>query len=337
MNYKIVKNIIPILVILFVGFSFTSCSSKGNKKVGLLLHQMEGRWTTDVDYIKKHAKNAGVDLVIKIANGDENLQLQQAQELVDEGVGVIMIVAVSQNTAAGIVRTAHKGNIKVIAYDRMILNSDLDYLITYDYRDIGEKLAIYAKNKVPSGNYVMLYGDASDANARLMREGEESYLEGDVKSGNINIVYRNFIEGWLDVNAKHEMGKVLSLTDKKIDVVIANNDVIARAILEVFDEFGLEHPKVVTGQDCMLESCQSIYQGRQTMSVYKSTNQTAEEAIKLAVKIINGEKIPKANGAINNKRKDVPTFFLTPVVVDKSNLTNAVVDDGMYTLEQITK
>jgi D-xylose transport system substrate-binding protein len=335
-NNKIISFCYAFITILLV-FALSGCSNKGNKKVGLLLHQMEGRWFTDVDYLKKHAINAGIDLVIKIADGNENIQLRQAQELVNEGVEVILIVAVSQNTAAGIVRTAHKANLKVIAYDRMILNSDLDYLITYDYRYIGEMLAQYSKSRVPKGNYVLLYGDASDANARLMREGEEKYLANEIETGSINVVYKTFIEGWLDTNAKHEMGKVLSFSGKKIDVVIANNDVIARAILDVFDEYGLEHPKVITGQDCMLESCQSIYQGRQTMSVYKSTNQTAEEAIKLAVKIINGEKIPKANGFINNRRKDVPTFFLTPVVVDKTNLSSTVVADGMYAMEQIIK
>jgi len=335
MNSKNRIVVFQLLTLFLISFILGGCSTSGGKKIGLLLHEMEGRWSTDIEYLQKYAKEAGVELIVKVANGNENLQLEQASELVDEGVGVLMVVAVNQNTAAGIVRTAHNSGIKVIAYDRIIINSDLDYLLTYEYSEVGKLIAEYAYNKVPRGNYVMLWGDASDANARLMREGQEKYLESAIQRGDINIIYRTFIEGWSNVNASHIMGRIIDSSDEKIDVLMVSNDNMARAALDVFDKKGIERPKVITGQDATLESCQSIYKNGQTMTVYKSTGEMAKEAITLASKILKNDKIAKPTGFVNNKRKDVPTFFLTPVVVDKNNLNSTIVADGMYTMQQI--
>lgn len=324
-----------ILLIGLLIFSLLGCKQKSDTKVGLLLHDMEGRWFTDIEYLKKHASEANLELIVKVANGDENKQLQQAEELVEEGVGVLLVVPVNQNTAAGIVRTAHENGIKVVAYDRIIVNADLDYLITYEYKEIGQMIAEYTYGKVPKGNYVMLWGDASDNNAQLMRQGQEEYLKPYVDNGDIQMVYRSYTEGWMDYVAAKTMQQILDYSDQPIDVVIASNDNIGLAALKVFRNNKIEQPRVITGQDATLDACRSILTDGQTMSVYKSTNQMSKEAISLAKDILQGNKIDKANGFINNNRKDVPTLFLKPLVVDKSNVLNAVVEDGLYTKEEL--
>lgn len=330
--YNPINNLISILFLFVV---FSGCTRQSGNKVGLLLHNMEGRWYTDIEFLKKHAADAGLELVVKVADGDENKQLQQAEELSNEGVGVILVVPVNQNTAAGIVRTAHESGIPVIAYDRIILNSDLDYLISYEYEQIGQMIAEYCYNKVLKGNYVMLWGDASDNNAQHMRKGQEEFLKPFVDRGDIKIIYRSYIEGWSDIVAAQTMQKVIDFSDQQIDVVMASNDNIGLGALNVFRKNKIKQPTIITGQDATLESCKSILTDSQTMSVYKSTNQLAKEAIQLAKDILSGNKIDHVKGLVYNNRKDVPALFLQPLIVDKSNLYNVVINDGLYTKEEL--
>jgi D-xylose transport system substrate-binding protein len=296
---------------------------------------MEGRWFTDIEYLKKHAADAGVELIIKVAGGNENLQLEQANQLVKEGVGVFIVIPVNQNTAAGIVRTAHDANLKVIAYDRIIMNSDLDYFLTFEYYDLGLRQAEYAHKKVPKGNYVMLWGDAMDNNARLMRQGQEDYLKPYIESGDVNLIYRTFVEDWAEINAERRMQRVLDFTNEPIDVLIASNDNLALAALDVIVNNNIKQPEVITGQDATIDACRSIMRGGQTMSIYKSTNMMALEAINLAIDIMNQHRISKSIGTFYNNRIDVPTLYLPPAIVDKTNLIETVVGDGMFTYDEI--
>jgi D-xylose transport system substrate-binding protein len=325
------------ILILFFLVLFSGCVRNSNNKVGLLLHDMEGRWFTDIEFLKKHAADAGLDLVVKVAEGDENKQLQQAKELATEGVGVMLVVPINQNTAAGIVRTAHESGIPVISYDRIIVNSDLDYLISFNYKQIGQMIAKYSYSKVPKGNYVMLWGAASDNNAQLMRKGQEEFLKPYVENGDIKMIYSSYTEEWSDIVAAHTMQKVLDFSDQQIDVVMASNDNIGLAALNVFRKNRIKQPAVITGQDATLDACKSILANGQTMSIYKSTNQMAKEAIQLAKDILQGNKIDRVKGLVNNNRKDVPTLFLEPFIVDKSNLFNIVVNNGLYTKEELLK
>lgn len=322
------------IFLLNVIFSL-SCSNSNNKKVGLLLHRMEGRWFSDLEYLQKYANDEGLQLIVKNANGDENKQLLQTAELIDEGVGIILVVAVNQNTAAGIVRKAHDAKIKVVAYDRIILNSDLDYLLTYDYGKIGKMMAEYAINKIPKGNYIELWGDASDSNARSMRKSQEKHLQTFVDKGDINLIHRAFIEDWSAKNAAVKMQKILDFTDEQIDVVLASNDIIARSALSVIEKNNCDAKVIITGQDATLESCQSIANNKQSMTIYKSTEKMAKKAIELASQLLNNENIEVASAFINNKRKQVPTFYLDPTIVDKNNLIETVVADGLYTKNQL--
>ncbi|HKK81263.1 MAG TPA: substrate-binding domain-containing protein [Prolixibacteraceae bacterium] len=311
---------IYLLVVFTLIITAHSCKVESSNKVGLLIHEMEGRWYKDVEQIKENARKLGIDLVIKEAQGNENLQISQAKELVEEKIDAVIVVAVNQNTAAGIVRLFNNENIPVIAYDRLISNSNLEYYISFEYTQIGKMQAEYALSKKPRGNYVLLWGDSSDNNARLMRKGHEDVLSDPVNSGKVNIIHKCFIDGWSPENAKHKMKQILSFSGKTIDVVIASNDNIAQAALEAFDELDMEYPQIITGQDCTEKARTSISQNRQTMTIYKPTEQMAKKAVSLAYNLLENDHEFETDGYVNNKRMDVPTLFLTPEVIDKSNL-----------------
>ncbi len=324
-----------LIILVCIAFLGTSCSKNSDAKVGLLLHDVEGRWIKELEYLKRIASEEGIQLIVKTAGNDENVQINQVDELLEEGVGALLVVAVNQNTAAAIVRSAHKANVPIIGYDRIILNSDLDFLITYDYPKVGELMVEYAVQRVPRGNYVIFWGDASDANAVAMQNRQTEMLKPYVDRGDINIIYKTHVEGWSDAYAKNQMDNVLSFSTQAVDVILASNDVIANSTLDVFDSHQISSKPLVTGQDATLEGCQSVVRKRQTMTVYKSTVNMAKTALVLAKKLSLNQRVEVPEATTFNGRKQVPTVLLQPTVTDATNMMSTVISDGVFTKDEV--
>lgn len=306
-------------------------------RIGFLIHTTSSsRWLMDISYIQERAKELGATFILKDAGGDENMQLKQAGELLQEGVDAIVVVAANQNTAAGIVREAHKYNVPVIGYDRLIKNSDLDYLVSFEYDKVGQAMVDYTVNKVPEGNVVIVLGDASDANAIFVKNGIEKTIGPYVQSGKINVVYKSFIEGWTTQNAKHMMDQVLDFSDDKIDAAIVCNDPMAVGVYQSLREHGYPPRQVViTGQDATLEFVHSMLDGGMTMSVYKPIKELAYGVVDLVVDLVQNNKAEGFDKIVNNGRKDVPAKLYSPSVVDMTNLDSDLIGKGVFTHEEV--
>ncbi len=323
-----------ILVLLIP--SIFSCKNSGETKIGLLIPAGEGfRWPVDQAYVEKAAKEKGIEVVTRIANNDENLQLKQATELLELGVDVLIVVAANGNTAAAIVRDAHDYNVPVIGYDRLIKNSDLDYFVTFEGAQIGSLMIDYALQHKPEGNYVLLWGDPSDVNALFIKEAQEKILKPSIDNGKINIVYKTFVEDWSMENAYHISKNILNLSGKKIDAIITSYDGLAMGALKAMEELDYGGDVILTGQDAELASVKAVKDGKMSLTVYKSIKQIAGASVELAEKLAQNKKISNATGKINNGRKDVPTIFLKPVAVTKENIRQTVIADGFYTEQQV--
>jgi D-xylose transport system substrate-binding protein len=324
-----------IVIVLLLPFVF-SCKSFSEIKIGLLIPAGEGyRWPVDQSYIEKAAKEKGIEVVTRIANNDENLQLKQAKELLELGVDVLIVVAANANTAAAIVRDAHDYNVPVIGYDRLIKNSDLDYFVTFEGAQIGGLMIDYALQHKPEGNYVLLWGDPGDVNAIFIKEAQEKLLKPSIDNGKINIVYKTFVEDWSMENAYHITKNVLSLTGKKIDAIITSYDGLAMGARKAMDELNYDSDVILTGQDAEIAVIKAISENRMSLTIYKSIKQIADASVDLADKLATKKKVANATAKINNGRKDVPTIFLKPVAVTKDNIRQTVIADGFYTEQQV--
>lgn len=319
---------------IFVMSVFSGCVHTKMNKVGLLLHKQDERWIMDIHYLKEQFSKEGIEFVIKDANSDENLQIKQARELIKEGVRIIMIVAVNQNTAARIVRLAHEHGVEVIGYDRMIKNAELDYLLSYRYDEIGKKQAEFAIQHVPKGNYVLFWGDAFDDNAIEMQKAQMKYLEPSIQNGDINILYKAYIDGWDAKTAQTLLSEIIDFNSNKIDAIVASNDGIAAAVIETLEKYHYPAKVLITGQDATLQSCRFITQGKQSMTIYKPLNAMAMTAAQLCKKIMDNDKI-EISGTRSNGRTDVKSVFLEPIVVDRQNLEETVIKDGLHSKEEI--
>ena len=325
------------ITLLFISLIFFSCSEqKSNLTVGFLVDSFEvARWQKDKKYFSEKIEELGAKVIVKSANGDEAKQYAQAIELIDQGVKVLVVVASNANTAAAIVREAHKKNVKVIAYARIIKNCDLDYFITFNVEQIGRLQADYIKKNIPNGNYVLINGDKSDLNALKEHNGVMQSLQPEIEKGNINLVYDGYIEGWSPINAEFTMKKVIEFSNEPIDAVIVGNDGMAGGVYEALAEYGLSGSVLITGLDAEAIALKRILNGDQAMTVYMSIKKLAYANAELAVKLVKNEKITEELSFINNGRANIPSIVLEPQAVDKNNIESTVIAEEYVTKEDI--
>jgi D-xylose transport system substrate-binding protein len=278
------------------------------------------------------------------ANQDANAQLSQAQAALTNGAKVLVLDPVDSKAAGAIADLAKAQNVPVIAYDRLISNSDgVNYYISFDNAKVGALQAqalvdaLNAEGKT-NPHIVMINGDPADNNAALFKQGAHSVFDPLVAAGKLTIDKEYDTPNWLPSNAQNEMQQALTALNNKVDGVYCANDGTAGGAIAAMKAAGISPLPPVTGQDAQLDAIQRILTGEQTMTVYKAIKPEAEDAAILAFDLLTNTPVPASmtNGATtNNGKMDVPSILLTPVVVTKSNVKDTVVADGFWTVQQI--
>jgi D-xylose transport system substrate-binding protein len=297
----------------------------------------EERWQRDRDLFVKHAEAAGARVLVQAANSDDALQNAQAENLLTQGVQVLVVVPHNAKTTATIVESAHKMGVPVIAYDRLIRDSDLDYYISFDAQRVGELQAEYAVKHKPKGNYVLIGGAPTDNNAVLVREGQMKVLKPSIEKGDIKVTADQWAKDWQPVEALKIMENALTRANNQVDAVVVSNDGTAGGAIQALGEQKLSGKVLVTGQDADLAACQRIVAGTQTMTIYKPIDALASKAAEIAVKLAKKEAISEPTRPLNNGRKDVPSILLEPIPVDKANLDATVLKDSYHPREEVYK
>jgi D-xylose transport system substrate-binding protein len=292
----------------------------------------EERWLKDLELFEEKVSELGATPV-SLMTEDIDVQISQIRDLINQNVKVIVIVPSNYEKLAGVISEAKEAGIKVIAYDRLILDSDLDLYISFDSVEVGRMQAQTLLNEVPSGNYAYIGGAPTDNNAYLLREGSMEVLEDKIESGAINIVVDEYSEDWNPSDAYNNIKKYLE-NGGELDAVVAANDGTASGVIRALEEFGLAGKVPVSGQDAELSACRRLVSGEQTVTVYKPLRAIAHKAAELAVQMAEGEEI-QTNSTINNGVKDVPAFYIEPTVVTKETLNETVISDRFYTEEEI--
>ncbi|MET0552157.1 MAG: D-xylose ABC transporter substrate-binding protein [Vicinamibacteria bacterium] len=306
--------------------------------IGLSLDTLkEERWQRDRDLFVKAAEARGAKVLVQAANSDDALQNSQAENLLTQGVQVLVVVPHNAKTTATIVESAHKMGVPVIAYDRLIADSDLDYYVTFDPTKVGELQAEYALKNKPKGNYVLIGGAPTDNNALLVRKGQLNVLQPSIDKGDIKVVADQWAKDWQPVEALKIMENALTKNHNQVDAVVVSNDGTAGGALQAIGEQKLAGKVLVTGQDADLAACQRIVAGTQTMTIYKPIEALATKAADLAVKLARKEAVTEPTRPVNNGKKDVPSILLDSIVVDKANLDATVIKDGYHPRESVYK
>ncbi|MER2059234.1 MAG: D-xylose ABC transporter substrate-binding protein [Niallia sp.] len=306
-------------------------------KIGFSMDTLkEDRWKRDRDLFRDAVEELGAEVESVAANGDDALQILQAETLISKGVDLLVVVPHNAEAMATIVNKAHSSGIKVLSYDRLIKNAEVDLYISFDNEMVGILQAKAITELVPKGKYVYIGGADTDNNAHLIKRGVFQVLQPFIDRGDITVVYDQWSKNWDPEYAYSNMEEALKANDNKIDAVIAANDATAGSAIKALKKHGLEGEIPVAGQDGDLPAAQRIIQGTQTMTVYKPIKALAEEVAQIAVQMANGEMIPVEN-KVNNGKIEVPTILLSPVAVTKENMDETIIKDDFHSKEEVYK
>lgn len=296
----------------------------------------EERWQRDRDAFEAHCKKVSVECVIAVADNNTDRQANDVQNLLTQGVDVLVIAPQNATQAATLVDMAKSQGVPVISYDRLIDSDKIDLYISHQVPVIGRKIAEYALQKVPKGNYVMVYGAPTDNNATILKEEQLKVLKPAVDSGEIKIVADQAITDWKPDLALNFAENALTKNNDDIQAFVVSNDGMAGGVISALAKKGLAGKVLVTGQDAGLEALQNIAEGKQSMTIYKAIIPLASGAVDAAVKL--AKKEPLTTTPFKNVNgKEVPAILLEVVTVDKNNLMDTVIKDGYAKYEDVYK
>ena len=373
MSKKVLYNILAVFTI--AAFVLAACGGTppatatqapaGTKlAVGIVLPTKdEPRWIQDETRFKEALTKAGYDVEILFSQGDSAKEKANVEALITKGIKVLIITPQDGAAAAAAAEEAHAAGVKVISYDRLVLNTDaVDYYVTFDSLAVGAAQAQYlVDHATGTGNPLYLYaGASSDNNAFLFFQGAWNVLQPKIADGTFVIKNSSEAVGLKDKAelSRDEQGKIIgqvttnwdfntaknlaeanltvaTAADKGNVFILAPNDGTARAIADAFGADKDVTSYVVTGQDAEEASVQYIIDGKQSMTVLKDVRTLVADAIAAAVAYLEGKTPPQTN-TYNNGKIDVPAKPSEVISVDKDNVKAAVIDSGYWPAADFT-
>lgn len=353
------KRLYLIFVVFLVLFAFAACGNGGTAetsdgsdgnaqtgdgdkiKIGFSFGTMtEERWVQEKALAEEYAKEHDIELIALSADDDAANQMSQCENMITQGVDVLLIAAKDAESIGAICDIAHKEGVKVVAYERLVNNGDTDYYCAFDSVAVGEIEAQMLVDVVPKGNYIWLHGGPEDNNTYLYMEGNQKILQPYIDSGDIKIVADQFCNGWSADLALSHTENALSANDNDIQAVLAPNDTTAGAAIQALTAQNLAGKVPVSGQDGDVAACQRIVEGTQTGTAFKYLPALTNAAMDFAVKVAKGDEDSVSamiNGSTNNGFKDVDSVFIPLIWVNKDNINETIIASGFHTIEEVYK
>lgn len=268
----------------------------------------------------------GIDLRVQISDADVALQNAQIENLLAQGIDVLILAPHDSAAVASAVENAQREGVPVISYDRLIMNADVELYISFDNVGVGRLQGEYITKQVPKGNYVIMSGAATDNNATLFKQGAMEFIQPLIDKGDINVVSEQSVDDWLPSNALRIIEDALTRSRNNVDAILAPNDGTAGGAVVALEAQGMAGKVPVTGQDAEVAAVRRIVAGTQSMTIFKDTRALGTAAIEAAVKMAKNEEV-ETNGKVNNNYADIPSLLLIPQLVTKENI-DVLFDSG---------
>jgi len=310
------------------------------------------RWNQDGANMKAKLEEKGFKVDLQYANNDVNTQIQQLENMITKKCKVLVIASIDGSALTEVLRKAAENDIKVIAYDRLIMNSEhVDYYATFDNFQVGviqgkyieEKLGL--KEKDGPFNIELFAGSPDDNNAYFFNGGAMSILQPYIDAGKLIVPSKQTefttiaIHGWDSADAQARMDNLITAHyagGRKLDAVLSPNDSLAIGIVTSLRNAGFGTPDkpfpIITGQDCDKPNVIAMINGEQSMSIFKDTRTLAAKVVEMVEAIMKGEEAPvNDTETYHNGVKKVPSFLCEPVYADANNYKELLIDSGYYT------
>ncbi len=348
---------IVLMMVLIVGvIGITGCAKASSNLVGVAMPTKSlQRWNQDGANMESELKEAGYDVALEYAENKVETQVSQIENMITKGAKVIVVASIDGTALKGVLDQAAKENIKVIAYDRLILDSpNVDYYATFDNYLVGKIQGEYIVDDLDleSGagpfNLEVFGGSPDDNNAYFFNNGAMDVLNPYIDNGQLVIksgqtdMEQIAIQGWKAEGAQARMDNLLTAyySDEKVDVILSPNDSLAQGIVASLKAAGYGSTNkpypVLTGQDCDTKNVKMLIDGEQSMSIFKDTRTLASTVVNMVDAIMKGEEVPvNDTKTYDNGEKVVPSYLCEPVFADKDNYKELLIDSGYYSEDQI--
>ena len=327
----------------------TTTSSSGETKVGVSMPTKDlQRWNQDGANMEAELKAAGYDVDLQYASNDVQTQVSQIENMISSGCNVLVVAAIEGSSLGEAMDMAKENGIPVIAYDRLIMNSDaVSYYATFDNYMVGTKQGEYVvqaldlENAAGPFNLEITAGDPGDNNAGYFYQGAIDVLQPYIDNGKLNVVSGQVkfedvaTPTWATDVAQKRAENILSsyyADGTQLDVWLCSNDSTALGVENALAaNYTGEYP-VITGQDCDKANVKNMIAGKQSMSIFKDTRTLASQVVKMTGQILTNQTVDvNDQKSYDNGTGIIDTYLCEPVFADVNNYKELLIDSGYYT------
>lgn len=341
----------------------TAPEGGGTQKIGISMPtQSLERWNRDGSYLDQQFKDAGYETILTYSDNDTNRQVNDIQNMIAEDGDLLVVAAIDGEALNTVMNEAGEAGIPIIAYDRLIMNDNVPYYVSFDNYTVGTLQGQYVvdtldlDNAAGPFNMEFTAGDPADNNAGYFFQGAVDVLQPYIDSGKLNVVsgQTDFdtvaTDKWDTQTALERAQNVLAsyyADGTQVDMWLCSNDSTALGVTQAIqsDYAGSNQP-IITGQDGDEANLKNIVDGLQSMTVYKAVANEAVVTLDLGKAILNGDTIDESLISASGWEFDCsfdtesystsdghncPSFLLVPDVVTKDNMVEKLVDTGYYT------
>ena len=312
------------------------------------------RWNQDGENMKTQLEAAGYTVDLQYANNDVATQVSVLENMIANGCQLLVVASIDGSALGTVLEQAKEAAIPVIAYDRLIMNTDAcSYYASFDNYKVGTMQGEYVRDQLDLDNQAGPFnveffgGDPGDNNAILFFNGAMDVLKPYIDEGKI-VVQSGQVEfaecataSWSTENAQSRMENIISsyyADGTLLDAVCCSNDSTSLGVQNALESsYNAEWP-VITGQDCDIANMPNVIAGKQSMSVFKDTRDLAAKTVEMVDAIMKGGEAPVNNTTdYDNGVMVVPSYLCDPKFADKDNYKELLIDSGYYTEDQLAQ
>lgn len=327
----------------------TNSESAGGGLVGVAMPTKDlQRWNQDGTNMEAQLKEAGYEVDLQYASNDIQTQVSQIENMISNGCQLLVIASIDGDSLGTVLAQAKDAGIPVIAYDRLIMNSDaISYYATFDNYMVGTKQGEYIRdalaleNAEGPFNIEIFTGDPGDNNARFFYGGAMDVLKPYIDAGKL-VVQSGSVDfekvataNWATETAQSRMDAIIAsyyADGTKLDAVLCSNDSTALGVENALVAAYTGEWPIITGQDCDVANVKNMIDGKQSMSIFKDTRTLATQVVKMVDAIMKGGEAPvNDTESYDNGTGIIPSYLCEPVFADVNNYKELLIDSGYYT------
>lgn len=325
----------------------------GGGKIGVAMPTKDlQRWNQDGTNMEAQLVEAGYEVDLQYASNEIATQVSQIENMINSDCELLVIASIDGDSLGTVLELAKEKNIPVIAYDRLIMNSDaVTYYATFDNYMVGTKQGEYIKEQLDLANaegpfnIELVTGDPGDNNARYFFGGAMDVLQPYIDAGKL-VVRSGQTEfeavataNWATETSQSRMDAIISANyadGTKLDAVLCSNDSTALGVVNSLEANYTGEWPIITGQDCDIANVKNMIAGKQSMSIFKDTRTLASKVVEMVDAIMQGGEAPvNDTETYDNGAGIIPSYLCEPVFADKDNYKELLIDSGYYTEDQL--